>query len=155
MTSGEKTIRRRVAPVAGALMISLGLLLSGCTGSPSTGSGATQTEDAQKEISLPTTELGKSSSWVIQQLNGSGDLNVEEWKKKLAERITKEMPAKQLVGVIESDVRKKGPFKPTKFSEAENVATTRIVGKGGVRFDMVLSVDDSGQFNGIHFTPVN
>lgn len=145
----ERRPGRRVAFGAGALIMCLGLLLSGCSGTADTNTA----QDAQK-ITLPDTPAGEESQWVIDELNASGELKVEDWEGKLSDTITQVMPAEELLKQIDSDVRKKSPFVPTKFQETDNVATTRIVGLDKTRFDMVLSFDDSGKFDGIHFNPV-
>ena len=130
-------------------MMCLGMLLSGCSGTADTNTA----QDAEK-ISLPDTPFAQESQWVIDELNASGDLSVEDWEGKLSDTITQVMPAEELLKQIDTDVRAKSPFVPTKFQETESVATTRIVGHDKTRIDMVLSFDDSGKFDGIHFNPV-
>lgn len=141
-----RTIKSRIAPIAAAIAIGGALLLSGCTDS-----GA---QKGSSSVSIPNTAYGDEVKWVVDQVNGKGELEVKQWEAKLSSKLTKATPASDIVGSISKTVKPGGPYEIKSYEAKDGRATARITGKKA-SYDLVIALDgDTKDISGIFFRSV-
>lgn len=138
--------------VIGAIILGASLTLTGCVGQES-GGGQSQ---STTQVAFPDSELGQNAEWVLEQLNGDADTIAADWKGKLAPTLVAEMTPQDLVDIINSEIRPRGPFTPTDFSAGEGNAQTELLAADGKHIRFALMIDPAeGLISGIHFTPTS
>lgn len=151
-----KSSRRMTRPsIIGVALLGIALTLTGCSTQESGGREAGQPESV-KEVSFPDSKIGQSAEWVVEQLNGDTVATESGWKGRLAPSLTAEMAPQDLVEIINTEIRPRGPFTPTDFSAGEDNALTQLIDADGEHLQFSLLLDPKeGLISGIHFTPAS
>lgn len=136
------------------------LALTGCVADPETadtlpdkGSGPTHVS----EITLPDTDVGNTSEWVIEQINGTRAINKQDWYPRVSPEMSEEIPVDSLVGTLNSELRPSLPYVASDYAEPEeDYAVTRLTPDLTAEpIDLHVQIDDSSRIVDLWYEDVS
>lgn len=140
-----------------ASVIAIAIALVGCSGGPEASQSPTPNASSDvvaTPVELPDTPLGEKAGWVVEQLNQEDALAEKDWEKQLSEELTAEMPAEELIGILDDQLRPDAPFVATGFEEQNEYAVVTLSGENDARYYLTIAIEDGqDQISGFHFRP--
>jgi hypothetical protein len=144
--------------VPGALLAAT-LALSGCTADPELADdlpdqGAAPTH--VEAVTFPDTEVGNTSEWVVDEINGVRAINKQDWYPRVSPQLSEDIPIDSLVGTLNSQLRPSLPFVPSEYEEPEtNYGVTRLTPDLTAQpIDLHIQVDDAGLITALWYEEV-
>lgn len=135
------------------------LSVTGCVADPEIAdtlpdSGSAPTHVA--ETSLPDTDAGNMSQWVVDEINGTRAINKQDWYPRVSPEMSDDIPVDSLVGTLNADLRPSLPFVAAEYSEPEeNYGVTRLSPDlTSAPIDLHVKVDDTGRISDLWYEEV-
>lgn len=135
------------------------LSLTGCVADPETadtlpdrGTGPTHVS----ETSFPDTNVGNTSQWVVDEINGSRAINKQDWYPRVSPEMSEEIPVDSLVGTLNSELRPSLPYIASDYSEPEeDYGITRLTPDlTSEPLDLHIQIDGSGLITDLWYEEV-
>ncbi|HIW47288.1 MAG TPA: Cpe/LpqF family protein [Candidatus Yaniella excrementigallinarum] len=132
------------------------LSITGCVADPEVtdnqpdgGSAPTHVE----EITFPDTEVGQTSRWVLDEINGSNAINKQDWYPRVSPEMSEDIPVDSLVGTLNTELRPSMPYVPSDYDEPEeNYAITRLTPDLTAEpVDLHLKTDATGRISALWY----
>ncbi len=132
------------------------LALSACTPSASDKSNATESPaKAATPVDIPETPTGITSQWIVDVLNSDKDTTSADWEGKLHSSFTAEVPAADLVQLVNQQLRPARPFTITHYQGDERHAVTELSSDLSPALDMTVALNDEDKIIGLFFAPAS
>jgi hypothetical protein len=120
---------------------------------PGEKTGAEQSAPEQEAEIATDTPAGERSQWIVDVLNADEDTTVEEWEPLLHEDFVAEVPADELVDLINTNLRPAKPFAVSAYQGTDTQAVTTLENPLTDPMDVQLAIDEEGQIIGLFFGP--
>lgn len=159
-------MRIRTRKPALATFAAAGLLLAACSnpGDPEAASqsagqlGVDQQQSAAsgaqiESVQIPATPAGTKAQWIIAVLQGGPSTTVEQWETELDPTFLEQVPAREVVELINTNLRPARPFVVTAYQGTETQATATLQGALGDPFNLSVTLGDIGKITGLWFGP--
>lgn len=108
------------------------------------------------EIAFPDTEVGQTSKWVVQEINGIRAINKQDWYAKVSPELTENIPVDSLVGTLNAQLRPSLPFVPSDYEEpSAGYGITRLTPDLTAQpVDLHIQMDDTGRISALWYETV-
>lgn len=136
------------------------LAVTGCVSDPEVadvlpdrGSDPTHVAD----VEFPDTEVARTSSWVVDEINGTRAIDKDDWYPRVAPELSDTIPVDSLVGTLNSELRPALPYVASDYEEpAEDYGVTRLTPDLTAEpVDLHIEVDESGRLTALWYEGVD
>lgn len=142
--AASRTQRRRLS-AWGALAVTAGLVLSGCSSSPTAPADSSETSEPAEAVAIPQTTAGLQIQWMLDLLNADADIAANDFDGKFTMSFTEEAPAETVAEQMNVGVRPDKPFLVTGYQDVSDVlGAARITGASGQTLSLEMRVEDDG-----------
>ncbi|KUF08419.1 Cpe/LpqF family protein [Leucobacter sp. G161] len=129
----------------GALAVSAGLVLSGCSASPDAPVDSAETSEPAEVVAVPQTTAGLQIQWMLDLLNADADIAPQDFDGKFTKSFTEEAPSATVAEQMNAGVRPDKPFVVTDYQDVSDVlGAARITGASGQALSLEMRVEEDG-----------